>query len=245
MEKQKYVIYVRVSTNEQGDSGLGLTAQEDACREYVEGVGGDVVNVFKDVESGKSKTRQGIKDAITSCVANKATLVVKNWSRLSRAGLGIQVELSDKKIPVIAQESPNDDPLVRDIRLSIAREELASISRNTKNALAVIKKTIERDGVYNKVMPDGSVKKIYGLGGGNNFTKEVRKKSAEKKIENARILHKPIYKMIVVDVKEGFNFTKIARRLNEAGHTTPSGGKFYRTTVERIYKQFQEKSLTS
>ena len=55
----KYVIYKRVSTRKQGQSGLGLEAQFDICMEYVSKVDGTLAGVYQDIESGTHRTRPG------------------------------------------------------------------------------------------------------------------------------------------------------------------------------------------
>lgn len=72
----KYVYYLRVSTNKQGDSGLGLSAQEKTCIDYINSKGGIICGKFVDVASGKDYSRVELWKAIEYCKANSCTLVV-------------------------------------------------------------------------------------------------------------------------------------------------------------------------
>ena len=64
---EKYVAYYRVSTQKQGNSGLGLDGQKNTVLNYLKGQ--TPIADFSDVESGTSKgnDRQGLKQAINCC----------------------------------------------------------------------------------------------------------------------------------------------------------------------------------
>ena len=106
MDKQKFVIYLRVSTKRQGSSGLGLDAQRRMCTELIEKEGGLLVKEFQDVESGKSRTRPGLWNAIDFCKVHDCTLVIAKLDRLARdveftfkvIGTGIQIRFVDMPV---------------------------------------------------------------------------------------------------------------------------------------------------
>ena len=85
MEKQskKYVSYIRVSTNEQGKSGLGLKAQRKAILDYINGQA-VVLKEFREVESG-TKDRPELQKAIAYCKETGACLVASKIDRLARS----------------------------------------------------------------------------------------------------------------------------------------------------------------
>src|SRR5687768_15630080 len=60
----KYVSYRRVSTEEQGKSGLGLNAQARAFTQFVEDQGGEIIAEFIDEMSGKHDDRPGLIKAM-------------------------------------------------------------------------------------------------------------------------------------------------------------------------------------
>jgi len=83
----KAVIVLRVSTARQGESGLGLAAQEAAAREFCESAGLDVVAVVSDVASGKvaPSKREGMADALNLLAElQAAVLVAARADRLTR-----------------------------------------------------------------------------------------------------------------------------------------------------------------
>lgn len=80
--------YVRVSTDEQADSGAGLAAQRSAIESECERRGWDLVAIHEDAAiSGKSMAnRHGLGDALTSLAdGNASALVVAKLDRLSRS----------------------------------------------------------------------------------------------------------------------------------------------------------------
>ena len=84
MIMKKYCEYIRVSTKRQGNSGLGLAAQQEINRDYVKSVNGEIVETFQDIESGTHRDRPGLWRAIEYCKANKTTLLVAKLDRLAR-----------------------------------------------------------------------------------------------------------------------------------------------------------------
>ena len=57
----------RVSTAEQGQSGLGLEAQQAAVRAFAAGQGWQLVAEFSDIASGKDDRRAGFRAALARC----------------------------------------------------------------------------------------------------------------------------------------------------------------------------------
>src|SRR5690348_8601113 len=82
MTEKAYVAYYRVSTARQGKSGLGLEAQREAVRAFLNGQ--KVVAEFTEVESGKRIDRPKLAEALHACRVYGATLVIAKLDRLSR-----------------------------------------------------------------------------------------------------------------------------------------------------------------
>ena len=81
----RFVAYFRVSTDQQGRSGLGLDAQRSTVARYVDTQpAGCIVASFEEVESGKRSDRPQLAAALAACRAHRATLVIAKLDRLAR-----------------------------------------------------------------------------------------------------------------------------------------------------------------
>jgi len=74
----------RVSTAEQGQSGLGLEAQQAAVRAFVAAQGWTLVAEFSDVASGKDDRRAGFQAALARCRQLGAVLAAARLDRITR-----------------------------------------------------------------------------------------------------------------------------------------------------------------
>jgi len=79
-----FISYLRVSTDQQGRSGLGLEAQRTAVTAYVAGAHGAVVAEYEEVESGSRDDRPQLALALAACRAHRAVLVIAKLDRLAR-----------------------------------------------------------------------------------------------------------------------------------------------------------------
>src|SRR3954453_3709139 len=82
-EPPHFVAYLRVSTEGQGRSGLGLEAQRAAVAAHAAGRG-RIVAEHVEVESGRKKDRLQLAAALAACRALRATLVIARLDRLAR-----------------------------------------------------------------------------------------------------------------------------------------------------------------
>lgn len=80
--------YARVSTEDQGATGYSLDLQKRAITTFAEKVGCDLIDVFSEVASAKDQAtphnRPQLFQAMRACRDKEASLVVFDWSRLSR-----------------------------------------------------------------------------------------------------------------------------------------------------------------
>lgn len=136
--------YLRVSTAEQGKSGLGLEAQKAAIESFAAREGFIVTSWFTEVQSGKRVSdtldeRPQLQAALALGKAQKIPILVSKLDRLSRdvhfiSGLMVQrVEF------IVAELGRNNDPFMLHLFAALAEKERAMISQRTKAALAALK----------------------------------------------------------------------------------------------------------
>ena len=80
----RFIAYVRVSTDKQGRSGLGLEAQFATVAKYAAAHGGSIVGEFVEVESGKRNDRPQLAAALSACRTKGAVLIIAKLDRLAR-----------------------------------------------------------------------------------------------------------------------------------------------------------------
>src|SRR6516162_4270659 len=81
----KFVAYYRVSTGRQGRSGLGLEAQREAVKTYLNGGDWQIVDEFTELESDKNSDRPALEKALAAARLHRASLVVSKVDRLTRS----------------------------------------------------------------------------------------------------------------------------------------------------------------
>ena len=133
-----YSIYIRVSTTKQGTSGLGLQAQLDKCQSYIDSVKGTTDKVFKDVQSGKSRHRKGLWDAIAHCKETGSTLVIAKLDRLAR-DVEFTFKIKNTGVNIYFCDMPICNTMVLSVLAGLAEYEAGLISTRTKDSLAVKK----------------------------------------------------------------------------------------------------------
>ena len=135
---QRLVAYERVSTARQGASGLGLEAQRKTIGDFAAARGADVLARFTEVESGKRADRPELAKALHLAKVTGATLVIAKLDRLSR-NAAFLLALRDSGVRFVAVDMPEANDLTVGIMALVAQAERESISRRTKEALAVAK----------------------------------------------------------------------------------------------------------
>jgi DNA invertase Pin-like site-specific DNA recombinase len=142
MAEGSFVAYYRVSTAKQGQSGLGLAAQQEAVRHYLNGGNWSLVSEYTEVESGKRSDRPALEAALAKARLHRVPLVVAKVDRLTRS-LGFLTRLLDSGVDVRFCDLPKiEGPTGRFIlqqMASVAELEAGFISDRTKKALAATK----------------------------------------------------------------------------------------------------------
>lgn len=138
MNMKKYAVYIRVSTQKQGRSGLGLESQQKICEDFIRANDGEKVEQFMDVESGTHRDRKGLLNAIDFCKQNGCALVIAKLDRLAR-DVEFCFKVINTGIEIHFCDMPQINTLLLGVFASVAQYERELTSDRTKKALAVKK----------------------------------------------------------------------------------------------------------
>lgn len=204
------VAYIRVSTQKQGRSGLGLEAQQAALARFADAEGFSFAETYQEVETAKGddalERRPQLAAAIKAARRLKAPVVVAKLCRLSH-DVHFVSGLMAHKVPFIVTGLGADaDPFMLHIYAALAEKERRLISQRTREALQAAKS------------------KGVKLGGTTAKSIENQKAAAER----AEAL-RPIFEGLA-----GMSHRKMASELNALGVPTPAGGQWHAVTVKRV-----------
>jgi DNA invertase Pin-like site-specific DNA recombinase len=138
------VAYTRVSTAEQGRSGLGLEAQRAAIEAFAAREHITILGWFSECQSGKRisdtlEERPQLRAALEAANAARAPVLVSKLDRLSRDVHFISGLMAHKVPFLVAELGADVDPFMLHLFAALAEKERAMISQRTKAALAALK----------------------------------------------------------------------------------------------------------
>jgi DNA invertase Pin-like site-specific DNA recombinase len=224
MATGNFVAYFRVSTAEQGRSGLGLEAQQQAVRAYLDGGCWRLIGEHTEVESGKLRDRPRLKAALEQCRLTGATLVIAKLDRLSR-NVAFLATLMDSDVPFVAVDNPHATRFTCHILAAVAEHEAAQISGRTKAALAAAKARGKSLGGWRPTRKGGEARTSPGLF--QAVASAANKAKADER--SARVL--PIARELQA---QGKSLRHIAAELTERHIATPRGGAWSHVSVSRL-----------
>lgn len=218
MSKQ-YVVYYRVSTKKQGDSGLGLEAQHAYIRHFL--TAGDIAAEFTEVESGKTVAdRPQLKAALKLCGEQGYGLAVAKIDRLSRTtehALAIWSQLDGYlyACDIPTERGGRMDKFMLTIYMAIADRERELISIRTKQALDAKR---AKNGEWRV----------------SNLTDADRLSGSQTMRERAVEAYRSACFTAKMLREQGMSYRDIADQLNANGYKTRRGKEFHATTVSRM-----------
>lgn len=218
--------YIRVSTDKQGRSGLGLEAQQKAIADYAASVGLPVIAEFKEVESGKNDERQQLQAAIEHCELTNARLVIAKLDRLSR-NVAFVAKLQEAGVKFVCCDMPEANETMVQFLAVMAQAERNAISERTKAALAAAKAR----GVTLGNPKLEEARAARKAGSDMSMATAVRvQKSSERANRIMNIIRRS-------DPDNTMSIADKVRLLNGMGITTARGCKWTRAAVSRVMKK--------
>ncbi len=241
MADGKWISYLRVSTDRQGKSGLGLEAQRTAVSDFLNGGQWKLVKEFVEVESGKkADNRPMLEAAIAACRLHGAKLVIAKLDRLSRDAHFL-LGLEKAGVDFVAADMPNANRLTVGIMAMVAEEERRMISKRTKDALAAAKKRgTKLGGLRRKVIgTDAKGRKVYGEA--VIITKKARAMGSAALTARAAARAADVGKAIEeLRAAGATSLRAIAAGLNDQGIPTARGnGAWSAVQVQRVLERIQ------
>lgn len=221
----KFITYYRVSTIKQGQSGLGLEAQERAIQDYLSFNNGEVIGSFTEIESGKKNDREELMKALKMCRQYNATLLISKLDRLSR-DVSFISSLMKSEVKFIATDNPNVNELTIHILSALAQHEREMTSKRTKEALARAKE---------RGVKLGSPQNLRNRDKGTRVSSEVRSAKAD-------VFAKDTYEIIKPLLDSGYSLNNIAKEFNKRGLLTARGktGSWTARSIKNIIERVSQ-----
>ena len=222
------VAYLRVSTQKQGRSGLGLDAQRRIVEQFSADEGLTIEEWYTEIETGKGADALDRRPELTKALVRarklKCPVVVAKLDRLSRDVAFIS-GLMSRGVPIISVELGADaDPFLMHLYAALAEKERVLISRRTRDALQAKKAT-------------GAL-----LGNRTNI-EDAQRAGAAKNVALANAFASNVRPIIHHLQSIGVNTLKdLAAALNVRGVRTARGGEWAPETVRRIIARNKELS---
>ena len=217
----KYVAYLRVSTQKQGYSGLGLEAQREIIHNYLH----DTIPIseYVEVESGRKSDRPKLKEALSQCRKEGAILIVAKLDRLA-SSVSFLSSLLESDVEIVFCDFPQANKMVLHIISAISQYEAELTAARTKAALQAKKARGFKLGNPEHLL-DKHEEAI------QNSIKTCKAK-ADSNPNNKRAIA-----LLRTLVKEERTYQEMAEILNREGFVSSHGCSFTKSTVYKLIKR--------
>jgi DNA invertase Pin-like site-specific DNA recombinase len=213
-----FVTYLRVSTDRQGKSGLGLEAQRAAVLDHVTGKG-EIAAEYVEIESGKKNERPQLARALAEAKRIGAVLLIAKLDRLAR-NVAFIANLLESGVEIAAADMPEANRFLLHVMAAVAEHEAQAISDRTRAALAAAK---ARGVALGWSMPERRDEQ-------RQASRHGAAKNAQKAgLHAANVL--PIMRQIAAS---GASLRQIAEALNSRGIKAARGGRWYAGTIRNV-----------
>lgn len=222
----KIVTYIRVSTDKQGRSGLGLEAQRAAIAAYAKTARAVTVAEYQEVESGRNNARPELQKALKHARVTGAKLVIAKLDRLSR-NAAFLLNLQESGVDFTACDMPDASPFTVGIMAVLAQQESKMISERTKAAMQAAKERGKTFGNPNGAAP------LRRAGKGNSAACDAQRNTALTRAADLSDVLEDLEQMGITTLRAQ------ADELNKRGIKTARGGRWHPNSVARLWKRLE------
>lgn len=213
-----FVTYLRVSTDRQGRSGLGLEAQRKAVADHVAGKG-EIAAEYVEIESGKKNERPQLASALAEAKRIGAVLIIAKLDRLAR-NVAFIANLLESGVEIAAADMPEANRFLLHVMAAVAEHEAQAISDRTRAALAAAKAR--------------GVSLGWSMPGRTEEQRQAARKGAACNVQKADRHAANVLPFVYQIAAGDMSLRKIANELNARGIKTARGGLWYAATVRNI-----------
>lgn len=225
-----FITYLRVSTDRQGKSGLGLEAQRKAVADHVAGKG-EIAAEFVEIESGKKNDRPQLARALAEAKRIGAVLLIAKLDRLAR-NVAFIANLLEAGVEIAAADMPEANRFLLHVMAAVAEHEARMISDRTRAALAAAKAR--------------GVALGWAIPARIEEQRQAARKGAMRNAQKADQHAANILPIIRQIAARGASLRQIADELNDRGIKTARGGLWHAATVRNIMaRDTQDEALAA